>query len=84
MTINLNNLINLRGNREQFHLMFCHGFKGGMKNITTTGCRIRTPLSYAFGSHDIQNELLYERIRIGEESPMLKAADLIDSTVFVK
>lgn len=82
MKIDINNLINLRGQREQFHSFFANNFKGGMKNIHRKGAFVSVPLFYAIKSHEIQNELLYEKIRIGEESPMLKVCDLIENTVF--
>lgn len=82
MTIDINNLINLRGHREQFHSFFVNNFKGGMKNIHRKGAMIYIPSFYAIEGNEIQNELLYEKIRIGEESPMLKICDLIENTVF--
>ena len=82
MQINLNNLINLRGHRQQFHSFFGHNLKGGMKNIMKQGSFINVPLRYSLNGHEIQNEILYEKIRIGEESPMLNIGDLVNNTVF--
>lgn len=82
MVVNINQLINLRGHREQFHKFFAHNFKGGMKNIHCKGCEVNIPLHFAFGSNEIQNELLYERIKMGEEGPELTPSLLIENVSF--
>lgn len=82
MNININQLINLRGHRQEFHEFFAHNFKGGIKGIVRRGAMVTTPIFYAFGSNDVQNELLYEKIRIGEEAPELTPKDLVENVTF--
>jgi len=65
MTFNLNNIINLRGYREQ-SFCFAIGKKGGMKQCFTRGCEIFVPLQFALNNIDIQNEIRYEQAKSGE------------------
>jgi hypothetical protein len=57
----LNNLINLRGMREQA-FGFAFGNKGGMKQCYTRGCEIYTPLHYALKGVDLSSALAIKRM----------------------
>lgn len=61
----LNNLINLRGQREQA-FKFAFGKKGGMKQCYTRGCEIFVPLSHALKDEEISNAIILDKIHNGE------------------
>lgn len=62
----LNNLINLRGFREQSFKFATNKFKGGMKQCYTKGCEIFTPISYSLKAIDISSALLLDKMHNGE------------------
>lgn len=66
--VNLNNLINIRGQREQAFKFAASKLHGGMKQCYTKGCEIFTPAFHALKGVDVQHELRYERVFFGETS----------------
>lgn len=70
----LNNLINLRGHREQA-FKFAFGFKGGMKQCYTRGCEIFTPLEQSLRGIDLSNAIQIDQAHNGEAS--------IENAIFV-
>ena len=71
----LNNLINLRGHREQA-FKFAFGFKGGMKNCYTKGCEIFTPLEFTLRGVDLSDAIFFDRIHTGE-MPVGNACEIL-------
>jgi hypothetical protein len=63
----LNNLINLRGMREQAFKFATANFKGGMKSCYTRGCEIFTPLYYALKNVELSDALRLDKIQNGEK-----------------
>lgn len=56
----LNNVINLRGMREQ-GFSFAFGKKGGMKQCYTKGCEIFYPIVYALKGVEISEAISHQR-----------------------
>lgn len=72
----INNLINLRGMREQA-FKFAFGHKGGQSGCFTKGCEIFTPLQLNLKGIDLQAATALDRCHTGE----VKASD--DYLMFV-
>jgi hypothetical protein len=61
----INNLINLRGMREQAS-RFAFGHKGGQAGCFTRGCDIFTPLQFNLKGIDLQAAIALDRCHTGE------------------
>jgi len=66
MKYNINNIINLRGHREQAFRFAAGKFKGGAKGCHTKGCEIFTPLALSVRGVEISKEISYLQAFGGE------------------